>query len=296
MSLIKNIFSPLKEKKSRINEFDFSLKTAKEKAAIGTIANRIARLLNFEPEDCEELFFQAFSSNPKDEWRNTLKIAEWLYEAIENKENIWQQTRLLPISEDIRRVLIKVFEEYHTEYYYTGERHSSIEFFEKWKVYRDVMYAATQKQFLLADNKEINAHSTGEVLFKHEILEMSDIGSCRERAKVILIEQGIDSIRIMSICLVISEIATNVIKHADKGILTFIEDNGYYKMIVEDYGRGFSLEDLPNTILMAGYSTKKSLGQGFKLVLKIAENVLLYTSPIGSKLLVTCAPKNKVLQ
>ena len=53
-------------------------------------------------------------------------------------------------------------------------------------------------------------------------------------------------------------------------------------IIIEDTGSGFPLKTLPYTTLMAGYSTKKSLGQGFTLMMKLATQVLLKTSSSGS--------------
>jgi phosphoglycerate-specific signal transduction histidine kinase len=57
-------------------------------------------------------------------------------------------------------------------------------------------------------------------------------------------------------------------------------------VLVEDIGPGFPLKLLPNTTLMAGYSTKKSLGQGFTLMMKMIEQVLLSTVPYEGSTLI----------
>ncbi|ERN54642.1 ATP-binding protein [Alkalihalophilus marmarensis] len=93
----------------------------------------------------------------------------------------------------------------------------------------------------------------------------------------------------MNWLLVISEGITNIIKHAEEGRVTLyrcIEREELYA-VIEDKGPGFPLDRLPNMTLFAGYSSKESLGQGFTLMTKMTKRVLLYTSPIGSTIILT---------
>jgi anti-sigma regulatory factor (Ser/Thr protein kinase) len=93
----------------------------------------------------------------------------------------------------------------------------------------------------------------------------------------------------MSWILVLSEAITNTIKHAELGKMTLVEsvEEEEIRFVIEDNGPGFPLKDLPKNTLLAGCSTKKSMGQGFTLMMKIAKQVILYTSPRGSTIILT---------
>jgi anti-sigma regulatory factor (Ser/Thr protein kinase) len=149
-------------------------------------------------------------------------------------------------------------------------------------VYRDVIYAATQKKFLLIRAGDVDAYKRGNVICEAGIKERSDIPKAREAAKLSLLDNGVPAAAVMAHLLVISEAVTNILKHAKDGKLTIVKTATSLHVLAEDTGSGFPLKLLPYTTLMAGYSTKKSLGQGFTLMMKMADQVLLSTSSSGS--------------
>jgi anti-sigma regulatory factor (Ser/Thr protein kinase) len=51
---------------------------------------------------------------------------------------------------------------------------------------------------------------------------------------------------------------------------------------IEDHGPGIRPENLPATILQPGFSTAVSLGMGYTIMLKLADQVWLATSPAGT--------------
>jgi anti-sigma regulatory factor (Ser/Thr protein kinase) len=157
----------------------------------------------------------------------------------------------------------------------------------KWTVYRDVIFAATQGKFLLITEEEVRNYRVGNILCEGIIKERSDIPACRNKAKDSLEHKVTNKAKIMSWLLVLSEAITNTIKHAEEGTMTILEDEeaSEIRFIIEDKGPGFPLKDLPKTTLLAGYSTKRSMGQGFTLMMKMTKQVVLYTSPIGSTLI-----------
>nr|WP_245247298.1 MULTISPECIES: ATP-binding protein [unclassified Paenibacillus] len=150
---------------------------------------------------------------------------------------------------------------------------------EIWQVYRDVIFAATQRKFLLIRKTEVDEYKQGSLLCRVSITERSDIPKARDLAKQNLLELGFSQSVVMSQILVISEAITNILKHAKEGIMFIVATDTEIHVLVEDKGSGFPLKLLPNTTLMAGYSTKKSLGQGFTLMMKMTDQVLLSTVP-----------------
>ncbi|WAH36787.1 ATP-binding protein [Alicyclobacillus dauci] len=154
-----------------------------------------------------------------------------------------------------------------------------------WQVYRDVIYAATQRKFLLITEQEVDSYMQGNIRLEVEVKERTDITKCRERANQVFLDLGYEPTNIMGRLLVISEAVTNILKHAEYGKMILVEDGQSVRAVIQDTGPGFSIPDLPNTTLLAGYSTKKSLGQGFNLMMKMSDQVVLSTSPQGSTII-----------
>lgn len=151
-----------------------------------------------------------------------------------------------------------------------------------WRIYRDVMHAASQRKFLLIKEEELEVYKNGQVLCIEPVIEKQDIPKARNKAKDVLQCLGLSQSKISSYVLLISEGITNVLKHARDGRLILIQTKQSLNVIIEDKGTGFPLNILPYTVLTEGYSTKKSLGQGFTLMMKLANRVLLKTSKEGS--------------
>jgi anti-sigma regulatory factor (Ser/Thr protein kinase) len=210
----------------------------------------------------------------------------------EQKLDVPHQIKRLDVRPDIQNAMLKAYDIYKNDLFstpHTAEEQqltaSSND--EKWQVYRDVIFAATQEKFLLITEEEVNQYKEGIVLCEGRIKERSDIPTCRNLAKEKLESEGFSHSMIMSWLLVLSEAITNVIKHAEEGKMTIIKDekNHEIRFIIEDKGPGFDLKDLPKKTLLAGYSTKKSLGQGFTLMMKMTKRVLLFTSSKGSTII-----------
>ncbi|WP_171038226.1 ATP-binding protein [Aquibacillus sediminis] len=168
----------------------------------------------------------------------------------------------------------------------------------KWEIYRDVIYASTQGQFLLASQEELAEYKKGNIFCKGNIKERADIPKCRNEAQEKLENLGYKKSKFMSWILVLSEAITNTIKHAEEGKMTLIEDeeNNEVRFLIEDKGAGFSLEELPNNTLLSGYSSKKSMGQGFTLMMKMAKRVILCTSSKGSTIVLIFDASNAKME
>jgi len=63
--------------------------------------------------------------------------------------------------------------------------------------------------------------------------------------------------------------------------------SGEMHFIIKDSGTGFELEDLPKAVLLSGFSTKGSMGQGFTIMRKICNKIQLFTTETGSTLILS---------
>lgn len=266
----------------------------------GFLSKKISQYLGLGQDDGDSFFYQSLTKSSFLEKKENIQTNDILYLSElmlkwhEKKMDIPLQIKKMNIKNDIQNAMLKAFEIYKEDLFSPPlklntkpEVLSMQDTDDKWRVYRDVMFAATQEKFLLITKEEVNKYKIGKLFCEGIIKERSDIPICRNLAKEHLELVGIKNSTIMSCLLVLSEAITNTIKHAEEGKMSLIQDeeNNVIKFIIEDIGPGFSLSNLPNMILLAGYSTKKSLGQGFTLMMKIAKQVLLNTSSKGSTII-----------
>jgi anti-sigma regulatory factor (Ser/Thr protein kinase) len=237
------------------------------------------------------------SVQPDPMLQDDTSVASLLVKWTEEDEDVYLRVKELPLSEKEHRGLLELYEEIKTDIgLYMPALHSTTgnppsEEDEIWQVYRDVIYAVTQRKFMLIRQQEVERYKQGKLLCKATIMERPDIPKAREMAKQSFLDMGIPQTIVMSHLLVISEAITNILKHAREGTMLIVESSSHIYVLVEDRGPGFPLKLLPNTTLMAGYSTKKSLGQGFTLMMKMTELVMLSTIPgEGSTLILVFNP------
>ncbi|GGE29817.1 hypothetical protein GCM10011391_05420 [Pullulanibacillus camelliae] len=283
----------------------------------GFVARKVASYLGMKVI-AGEIFFQSFSlgSIKEDEGetkgfagnmsieeeephvaQDILYLSDYLLKSINTQDDVYGQIDALSVSNQIKNALLKVYGLYKEDLA-ASTAHPKEETFgnqEKWKVYRDVIFAATQEKFLLVNQHELHAFQNGQVLFQSMIEQIPDIANVRNTVRGILESMGYTKSDLMSLLLVLSEAVTNTLKHAEGGKTQLVYDsnNDELKIVVEDSGAGFPLEQLPKATLMAGYSTKKSLGQGFNLMLKMSKQLCLHTTNQGSTIVLVFDGFNK---
>jgi len=152
------------------------------------------------------------------------------------------------------------------------------------KLYKDVIFSVTQGKLLLAEESELSVYYQMELLGEGQIRTKSDIGQCRALVQSILDELPFELAQKTKydILLSTSETATNVLKHATEGRIFVYMDKHTLRIVVKDSGSGIDLAELPRTTLMAGYSTKLSMGHGFSLLLKFNDRIIVNTGPKGT--------------
>ncbi|MGP4041837.1 ATP-binding protein [Gracilibacillus sp. D59] len=265
-----------------------------EQATIGWIVYQLADGMDINKK--EELFLQSFSlhsiDNITDEKMKELyQLAQLGLGWITNHDVIEEEIKKLDYPKPFRDVLLRTLNEVHASKTLTE---MDKEKDQVWEVYRDVIYSATQGAFLLIDKAKIKQYKTGNLLCEADIKERQDISYSRNLAKEAFTNAGLKNSKVMSYNLIISEAVTNVIKHADDGKMFIHQKDDVFHVIIEDNGPGFPLNILPKTTLLAGFSTKESLGQGFSLMIKMAEQVILETSSNGSTLILLLDGKGEI--
>ncbi|SER18647.1 Anti-sigma regulatory factor (Ser/Thr protein kinase) [Gracilibacillus ureilyticus] len=288
----KNIHRPdIDTAVSSSHLLEHSYEHMKERFTIAWIVSQLAE--DLEADIQNGLFLQLQQIRSKKEINNP-QIYQW-YELAEEGLN-WIKNDQIIENEVEKSALSKPFAGHFSrvlqqvqinEKARTKENRDS-----DWKIYRDVIYSATQGKLLLTTSEQINQYKNGLLLCEKVIKTKQDISVARNTAKQAFEQFGLDSAKIMSYHLIISEAVTNVIKHAGNGKMYIYYDQGEFRVVVEDNGPGFPLDILPKTTLLAGFSTKDSLGQGFTLMMKMSRQILLETSDQGSSLILLLAEKD----
>ncbi len=260
-----------------------------KRALIGWIANRMGQLLRIEDCNSGTLIYVSFSKkdllpNKENEGEYLMYLAATLFRWLQEGQDVYLHIKEMRLPDKYHKCLLEVYEEIKEDINQVLPQNQSLPVENSnedavWHVYRDVIYAVTQKKFLLIRKSEVDYYKQGNIICEASIRERSDIPAARDLARQRLLEIGISPSALMSQLLLISEAITNILKHAKEGKLTIVKTEAKVHVLVEDKGTGIPLKLLPNTVLMAGYSTKKSLGQGFTLMMKMAEQVLLSTIP-----------------
>jgi anti-sigma regulatory factor (Ser/Thr protein kinase) len=262
-----------------------------QRAITGWIANRMGQRLQQDKSETGALIYVAFTKetfhhNKQDDGEYLIYLASCLVQWVYEHQDIYLKIRDMKLPDKYHVSFLEVYEEIkeqigrylpdrsHASKHSAPDKHDEV-----WQIYRDVIFAATQGKFLLIGKREVDGYKLGALLCESDIRERPDIPKARDLAKQALSLMGISQTVVMSRLLIISEAITNILKHAQDGKMSIYETVSTLNVVVEDRGPGFPLKLLPNTVLMAGYSTKKSLGQGFTLMLKMTEKVILSTTP-----------------
>jgi anti-sigma regulatory factor (Ser/Thr protein kinase) len=294
--LLEKVFKePIQDKKAPSLPLDLTYKEVNYRTKRGFLAKKLCHYTGLEAAEGDDVFYSSLvckvcEENSEDH-EFFLFLSErmllWAEEGLDIRERILR----MKIKSDIQNAMLKAYEMFKEDLFVSEKNVKSPKppEWEKWKVYRDVIMASTQGKFLLISEQELLGFKKGRVFCEGEIKQLSDIPDCRHKARDSLEALGYDDSTTMGWLLVLSEAITNTIKHGEEGRMTLIEDKDQneIRFIIEDRGPGFSLKELPKTTLLAGYSTKKSMGQGFTLMMKMSKQVSLYTTSEGSTIILS---------
>lgn len=150
--------------------------------------------------------------------------------------------------------------------------------------YVQVINTLSEGKITLHSSKANLEEKLGEWIADIQINSHSDVPISRELTKRVL-EKYPTELKSMQVQVAVSEAVTNILKHATAGKLSIYRQENTLQFFISDKGSGIPLHEIPKTILVSGYSSKRSLGHGFKLIAKFSDSVQIYTSSEGTYIL-----------
>lgn len=150
--------------------------------------------------------------------------------------------------------------------------------------YENVIHTLSDGKISFYAEKEKIEQSLGQLQDQMKITTTADIPKSRAFLDVYLKESNLE-LQPMKILLAVSEATTNLLKHATGGEIFIYRTIEKLQILISDKGSGIPLHEIPKTILVSGYSTKKSLGKGFQLMKGLSNGVHVHTSSKGTCIL-----------
>ena len=151
------------------------------------------------------------------------------------------------------------------------------------QVYRDVISAVTQNKLkLLLSASELPFYPPQTKVLEIKINNSDGLVSAKEQIEKYFVSKGWSKTRIFDIIVSVSEAVSNVLKHAQNGIVSIFGIGDKFHIWVSDNGKGIDFSDIPKSALQKGHSTRNSLGMGFCIMLELADQLLLFTHSMGT--------------
>jgi anti-sigma regulatory factor (Ser/Thr protein kinase) len=106
-----------------------------------------------------------------------------------------------------------------------------------------------------------------------QVSEASQTGAARRKAMVLAQELGMEESRQGTVALAITEMATNLVKHAGKGYILVqrLQQNGNSGLRVVSVDQGPGIADISKA-LIDGNSTAGTRGQGLGAIRRISDS------------------------
>lgn len=151
--------------------------------------------------------------------------------------------------------------------------------------YVEVVASISEERIKLHTSNSCLMKELGEWIAEIPINNNSDVSKSRQLTSQVL-EQYPTVLETMKVQVSISEGVTNILKHATGGKLAIYQKGPLLQFFITDKGSGIPLHEIPKTILVSGYSSKRSLGRGFKLIANFSDSVQIFTSSNGTSMLI----------
>lgn len=151
---------------------------------------------------------------------------------------------------------------------------------EKKQFYRDVICAVTHGKFELVEQEQIP--TAGRLVVDLPVTNGPEFKNARLAIQEAATVAGLSEDRTTDLILAAAEALGNVLKHAVDGRcqVRIVVDAVVVRIC--DRGTGIASHFLPAAILKPGFSTKVSLGMGYKMMLELVDRVWLGTSETGT--------------
>ncbi len=157
----------------------------------------------------------------------------------------------------------------------------------EWNCYKNLLSIVTKGRLMLLPDDElyllIRSH---ERMLTQPIRQPADFARLRQSLRDVLSPFGISKRRLTHFLVAVSEAATNALTHGCDGNadVYLSREERICRVLLCDKGAGIRLSQLPQAMLVNGYSTRDSLGAGFHLMMAYADKIFLNSSPDGTKI------------
>jgi PAS domain S-box-containing protein len=161
------------------------------------------------------------------------------------------------------------------------------------RAYVDVIWAVTGGRLILMTEMELARALGRPVGDKRAFSRPAEIAGIRHGV-ALDVRRGIPGVGDPSAFMAaVSEALTNSLRHAGSGTCLVHKSRGCAQIVVADQGPGIDFSALPKATLLSGYSTRRTLGMGFTIMLGLCDRVLLTTSPGGTTIALEVRPHEK---
>ncbi len=153
--------------------------------------------------------------------------------------------------------------------------------------HRDVLMAVTGGKLRLVEPNEMPPADLGlgTADLSVALEEPQDASALRRTLQKLGEERAMPYAQVADLCTGVTEAATNAVKHGHGGDAQVWTLPDAIVVQVNDRGEGIAPVSLARATLDAGYSTRKSLGMGFFLMLQSSDTLVLSTSDSGTRVL-----------
>ncbi len=158
---------------------------------------------------------------------------------------------------------------------------------------RDVLAAVTGGRLRLCEPDELEQKLPQA---QSSVIQLDSVGSVAALRRILaeMSQSGqLPDTRIDDVFTCVTEAASNAVKYGGSGVAQVWPSASEALVLISDHGPGISPTDLARATLERGYSTKRTLGMGFLLMLETADSLALHTSPAGTSLLIKVGSRSR---
>lgn len=159
------------------------------------------------------------------------------------------------------------------------------------RAYVDVFSAVTGGRLIIMKMEEVKA-ALGKPLSEERTISAYEDLSCVREELAGIVEREFPFLNLDQLTVAVCEAATNAVKHGGGGRVRIFGQDSTIQIAISDSGPGINFSVLPKATLTTGFSTTKTLGLGFSVMLEFCDRVLLSTEP-GNTTIVLEAGKKK---
>ncbi|WP_197046587.1 ATP-binding protein [Oceanobacillus salinisoli] len=154
---------------------------------------------------------------------------------------------------------------------------------EQWENYKEVIQSITKGKVLLKNSTEMDELlQEYQEKERYQLTDKKQLTPIRESIKEVINNYNLTDKQQYGILLAVQEAATNALKYSTDGEIQLRESDDEILITVHDQGKGIALKNLPKALLVNGFSTGSTLGQGFNLMSRISHRLFLKSDHTGT--------------